>query len=210
MLPLAKELHELGLGIFMVDFFGSEGSGGTGTTIGHLESHDVSLSYNYVRTVWPGSRIILYGQSMGGASILRSIAKDGIEPEALIIEATYDTMLNTVKNRFGVMGLPSFPLANILVFWGGVRSGFNAFKHNPSDYSQQVVIPALVLHGELDSRVTTKQAKNLFQNIKGWKLFSSFPNGGHDALFEADLQRWQEAVVELIAQATKGQDPPDQ
>jgi len=138
---------------------------------------------------------------MGGASILRSIALEQIEPEGLIIEATYDTMLNTVQNRFGVMGIPSFPLANILVFWGGVRAGFNAFNHNPSDYGRQVIIPTLVLHGEHDPRVTTLQAKNLFENIAGWKRFSSFPNGGHGASFEADLQQWKQAVVELIEQA---------
>ena len=94
---------------------------------------------------------------------MRSVAIDDIKPEALIIEATYDTMLNTVKNRFDVMDLTSFPLANILVYWGGVRAGFNAFNYNPSDYARQIAIPTLVLHGELDPRVTTEQAMSFLK-----------------------------------------------
>ena len=112
-------------------------------------------------------------------------------------------MLNTVENRFQVMGLPGFPLANILVFWGGVSAGFNAFNHNPSVYARQVVIPTLVLHGENDSRVTTNQAKNLFASMAGWKHFSSFPHGGHGALFEADPEQWKQACVELINQVQR-------
>ena len=72
-----------------------------------------------------------------------------------------------------------------------------------------VVLPYELHHLSLYHHLYHPQHVSLFHYFS-YQLFSSFPNGGHDALFEADLQRWQEAVVELIAQATKGQDPPDQ
>lgn len=49
----------------MLGFFGSEGSSGSGATIGHLESSDVNLSYRYDNASWPDSKVVFYGQSMG-------------------------------------------------------------------------------------------------------------------------------------------------
>lgn len=201
LLPVAKQLNAMGWGTMLVDFYGSGGSTGDRTTIGFLESADVTQSYKYAREMWPDSNVILYGQSMGGASVLRSMAVDNIKPEGLIVEATYDKMLSTVKNRFSVMGIPSVPLAHLLVFWGGWQSDFNAFRHNPSDYAKAINSPALVLHGERDPRVTTSQAKAVFEELRGWKHYSSYPTAGHEAVLNVDLLQWHEDVNRLIEQA---------
>jgi uncharacterized protein len=34
--------------------------------------------------------------------------------------------------------IPPFPLAELIIFWGGVQHGFNAFAHNPVTYAAQV------------------------------------------------------------------------
>jgi alpha-beta hydrolase superfamily lysophospholipase len=63
------------------------------------------------------------------------------------------------------MGLPTFPAAQLLVFWGGVQQGFNGFRHNPAEYARSVKCPVLMMHGEHDSRVTVEQARNIFDNL---------------------------------------------
>lgn len=83
---------------------------------------DVAGSMAYVRAISPHQPLILYGQSMGGAAIMRAIDVNDIQPDAIIIEAVFDKMLSTVQNRFSAMGLPSFPGAHLLVFWGGVQN----------------------------------------------------------------------------------------
>ena len=201
LLPVVNELNELGLSVFAVDFFGSGGSTGNRTTIGYLESADVSYSFNYVKSKWPNSTVLLYGQSMGGVAILRSIALDGVNPDAIVLESTYDMMLSTVKNRFVTMGIPSIPMAHLLVFWGGWQAGFNAFEHNPADYAKSVNAPALVLHGQLDPRVTEGQAEAVYQQLGGWKKFSSYPLAGHKETLKSDTERWQEDIKLLVENA---------
>jgi hypothetical protein len=99
LLPEAKAFYELGYATFLVDFRGSGGSAGSTTTIGFLEANDVASSVAYVRTLSPPQPVILYGQSMGGAAILRAIEVNNVHPEAIIIEAVFDKMLSTVQNQ---------------------------------------------------------------------------------------------------------------
>ncbi len=199
LLLTAKQLNELGFSTLLVDFYGSGGSTGDRTTIGYMESRDVSKSFHYAKEKWPQSKVILHGYSMGGAALLRSIATDGITPDGVMLEATFDRMLSTVQNRFYSMGLPATPLANLLVFWGGWQSGFNAFKHNPVDYAQFVTAPSLVIHGQQDPRVTTTQADAVYRQLNGWKQFSSYPLAGHKTVLSTDLPQWQEDISKLVA-----------
>lgn len=199
-LAAAEQLNDLGFSTLLVDFFGSGGSTGDRTTVGYLEAHDVSQSFNFVKQNWPDARVILHGYSMGGVALLRSIAVDNITPDGVVIEATFDRMLSTVQNRFSSMGIPATPLAQTLIFWGGWQSGFNAFKHNPVDYARAVTSPALVIHGHLDPRVTPVQAEAVYQQLTGWKHFSSYPSAGHKSVLKTDLPQWREDIKKLVAQ----------
>ena len=145
LLPIASQLNAMGLSTLLVDFYGSGGSEGTDTTIGYFESVDVEKALDYAKEKWPESQIMLYGQSMGAVAIMRAIAAHGAKPDAVVIESIYDKIMSTVKNRFSSMGVPSVPLAELLVMWGGWHAGFNAFKHNPVEYASSVSSPTLVL-----------------------------------------------------------------
>jgi pimeloyl-ACP methyl ester carboxylesterase len=153
LLPVASAIHELGYSVLLVDFYGSGGSSGTDTSLGYFEAGDVAASVEYARHTWPRRKIVLYGFSMGGAAVLGAIAIQGVRPDAIVLEATFDSLLNTAKNRFRTMGLPATPLAELLLFWGGIQWGFDPFSHKPVDYARSVVCPSLILHGETDARV---------------------------------------------------------
>ncbi len=77
-----------------------------------------------------------------------------MQPAALVLESPFDALLSTVVNRFALMGLPAFPFAHLLVFWGGVQQGFNGFRHYPADYATEVRCAVLLLDGANDTRVT--------------------------------------------------------
>jgi alpha-beta hydrolase superfamily lysophospholipase len=197
-LPLAVQYYKMGYASLLVDFYGSGGSDGAGTSIGVYEAHDVTAAFNYARKRWPRRPIILHGISMGSAALLRAVSKDRLSPAALVIEAPFNRLLDTVKNRFREVGMPTFPAAELLVFWGGVQKGFNAFKHNPAEYAKYVTCPALLLHGALDTRATAEEARQVFGNLAGPKYFRSFPGVGHSLLINANLEKWQKDVAEFL------------
>jgi uncharacterized protein len=128
-----EAFHNMGLDVLMVDFRGTGGSMGDRTTLGYDEAEDVAAAVDFARRRSPGEPVILYGQSMGGAAILRAVGELGVNPSAIIIESVFDRLLSTAQNRFHSMGLPAFPLAQLLVFWGGAQIGHSGFQLNPAD-----------------------------------------------------------------------------
>lgn len=199
MLAEAKALHEMGFTTLLIDFRGSGDSTGNKTTVGYEEAEDVISTLQFAQNQKLPSPIFLYGQSMGGAAVMRAVATADIQPDGIIIEAVFDEMLSTVENRFDAMGVPSFPAAQLLVFWGGVQSGFNGFDHNPADYAEQITVPALMLHGENDPRATLEQGQRLFGRLASSdKKIVVFEDAKHEASIDVDRETWKAEVGRFL------------
>jgi alpha-beta hydrolase superfamily lysophospholipase len=195
----ARAFHDMGYATLLVDFQGSGGSDGDDTTIGVRESEDVAGAFAYARRRWPGLPLILYGQSMGSTAILRAVALRGLAPAALVLECPFDRLLSTVENRFTIMGLPPFPMARLLVFWGGVQHGFNGFRHNPVDYAPVIDCPVLLLQGGLDSRATLSQAESIRAAFSHHATMHVFAELGHESYLQARPREWCDCVAQFLA-----------
>jgi uncharacterized protein len=194
LLTPAKIFHELGYDVLLVDFRGTGGSSGNETTLGVREAKDVAAAVEFSRERW-GKPVILYGASMGAVAVMRAVAIEGVKPEALILESPFDRLLNTVRHRFEAMGIPAFPSAELIVFWGGVQQQIDGFNHNPMDYARQITCPVLLLHGGLDRRVTVADATRVYENLAGKKQWLLFPAAnGHGSLAADDGEQWRKTV----------------
>jgi hypothetical protein len=67
------------------------------------------------------------------------------------------------------MNVPSFPAAQLLVFWGGVQAGFNGFSHRPAEYAKSVSCPVLFLHGEDDTSAPLSRRSSRIRSRLGCK-----------------------------------------
>jgi len=203
MIPEARAFLDMGYSVLLLDFRGSGDSSESYTTVGFREAEDVASAVNYSRLNLPHRRLILYGGSMGVAAIVRAVAACGVQPDAIIAENIFDNMLNTVKHRFQAMGVPSFPSAQLLVFWGGVQGGFNAFANNPAEYAASVQCPILFLHGSDDPRAHLEDARKVFDAVPGPKRFREFPGLGHESSIVRFPKEWRVAVGQFLDEAPK-------
>ena len=197
----AQQICAMGASVMLVDFRGSGGSSESCATLGMLEAEDVAAAVRYARDhLLQGSpEIILYGQSMGAAAILRAIHAHGVRPDGVILESVFDSMLGTVRNRFDAMGVSSFPAAELLVFWGGHQFGFNGFAHNPADYARSLECPALFLHGADDPRATLAEGRRVFAAVPGPKRLVAFDDVGHDSCAARHPDPWRAAVRAFLS-----------
>jgi len=205
--PVAA-LHGLGYSAFLVDYRGVGGSSGNTTTLGVREAVDVAQATAYVQRTWPGQPITLYGVSLGSAAVMRAVAQEGVQPAAVILESPFDRLLTGTGHRLTAAGLPAFPLAGLLVFWGSVQQGFNGFAHNPVEYAPAIRCPALVLHGSADPRVTTAEAQAVFAALPGPKQYVEVPGATHELLIGVAPALWQGTVGQFLAQLPAA--PPTQ
>ena len=207
LLAHAVELHALGWDTLLVDFHGSGGSAGDTTSVGWHEAEDVAAAFALATNLAAGKPRVLYGVSMGGVACLRAIHAHGVKPDALILECPFDRMLTTVQRRFHAMRVPSFPFAELLVFWGGQTGGFDAFAHNPVDYAPAVKCPTLLMHGAKDPRVSAREVERIYERLGGGKAMVVFPNMGHQSYVEADASAWRAQVKGFLDASTAPSHP---
>jgi alpha-beta hydrolase superfamily lysophospholipase len=198
LLPEARGFHDLGWSCFLVDFPGCGGSSGNVTTVGFLEARDVGRALDYARQTWTEQPLVLFGQSMGAVAVLRALAVCGVEPDAVVLECPFDRLLSTVKARFRTMGVPWFPAAPLMVFWGGFQHGYNGFRHNPVVYARRVRCPALLLYGTDDLRVSRPEIDSVFAALGGDKEMRVFQGIGHESYAALRPDEWMGYVAPFL------------
>lgn len=191
LLAEAAAFRALGQDCLLVDFRGSGESEGDTTTIGYHEADDVASAVEYARGRWPGRRLTLYGVSMGAVAVLRAVGELGVAADRLILECPFDRMSTAVRVRCVAMGVPAFPAAELLLFWGGAMHGFNAFGHNPVRYAEGVRAPALLMVGDADARVSVAHVQEIYDRLGGEKRLFVFPGLGHESYVRRDAARWR-------------------
>lgn len=200
LIPAANGFLALGHSVMLLDFRGSGGSSESYTTLGVDEALDVAAAVSFGKERLGYSRVILFGQSMGAAAILRAIAHQDVVADGVILESVFDTMRTTVGNRFRAMNLPAAGSAELLIFWGGRQAGFNAFRHNPMEDAAAVHSPVLFLHGALDPRATLAEARRVYEAVPGDKRLEVFEDAGHVTLSLYDSDRWISEVSAFLSE----------
>lgn len=201
MLDKATVFKKLGYNTFLVDFMGSGGSEGNQTTVGFLEAEQVKTSFNYLSNKGE-KNIYLFGTSMGAVAIMKAISDTGIHPKGLILECPFGSMYQTVCARFTNMNTPTFPMANLLVFWGGVQNGFWGFSHNPKDYAKNINFPTLLLYGAEDDRVSIEEINEIFKNLNGMKTLKVYEKAGHENYLIQYQNEWTNDVKHFFIQTS--------
>jgi pimeloyl-ACP methyl ester carboxylesterase len=189
MLDKAAIFQQLGYSTLLVDFMGSGGSEGNQTTIGFKEAEEVKTAYGCMRDRGE-KNIILFGTSMGAVAIMKAQNDYQLDVASIIIECPFGTLLETVQARFRSVHIPEFPMANLLVFWGGIQNGFNAFSLNPVDYAKRITCPALLLWGEEDEKVSRKEIDEIYRNLDGIRHLETYPSAGHENYLNKYKTKW--------------------
>ncbi|HEX8329513.1 MAG TPA: alpha/beta fold hydrolase [Hymenobacter sp.] len=211
----AGYFRRLGYNVLLVDQAGNGNSAGFRTTVGHHEADDVAAAFHWLQDSTnkssgspllgrgAGGEVILYGVSMGAVAILRAEAELGVRPSANILECPYGNMRQTAYNRFESMHVPGFPMADLLVFWGGVQNGFWAFGLNAERYASQIHTPTLLLWGTADPRVTRAETDAIFTNLAGPKARHDFPGVGHQPYWKRYSADWEREVRGFLSSTTQ-------
>lgn len=186
-----------GYNTLLVDFMGSGGSEGNQTTIGFFEAGQVKSCFDYLKSTGE-SKIYLWGTSMGAVAIMKAISDYGIQPTGIMIECPFGSMYKTVCARFRLMNAPSFPMAGLLVFWGGLQNNFWAFGHNPREYAKKITCPTLLMYGELDDKVSRTETDEIFANIKGKKQLKVYSMVGHEDYLFKCRQEWSKNIASFL------------
>lgn len=194
----AQQYLAWGFEVLMVDFRGTGGSDGDRTSVGWHESLDVQAAARYARERFDPPLLVLHGSSMGAVAALRAVHAQPELADALVLEGCYDSLLGTTLRRFDQMGIPGFPAAWLLLFWGGVQLDFDPFALRPRDWLEHVHCPTLLVFGSNDPYVRPADAVQLTQHAGTSVVQATLEGGGHPPLANRASAWWQRTVRGFI------------
>ncbi len=137
-------------------------------------------------------KFIVYGQSLGGPILLKSLQKfkHAAEIDLLVLDSTF---VDYKKEAFDVLSGNAVtflfsPLAFMLV----------SNTHSPRKDLAAINIPTLVIHGKKDRTVDFHHGEYIFNNLKTKKWFWPIEKGRHTDIFFNGKKEYRKKFVDFI------------
>lgn len=169
-IPIAKILEEnSGCNVFMLEYRGYGLSTGTPTEEGLMIDAQTALDYIRQQKETRGGKIIIYGQSLGGAVAIQLVAKnqEAGDVAGLIVENTFTTMRKLIPSVFP----PAKYLARLC----------NQYWPSEDILPQITSIPILFISGLKDEIIPPSHMQQLYDVCRAKrKVKKDIPNGTHN------------------------------
>ncbi|MBI3932925.1 MAG: alpha/beta fold hydrolase [Acidobacteria bacterium] len=131
MVRKAPFVHGEGWNALLFDLRHHGESGGDTSSFGWFEKRDVKAAIALARSRSEGP-VVLWGVSLGGATVTLAAAEDPTVA-AVVCDSTYRSLRDTVRHHLQLARswlwwlriVPSWPVADEVVFWIGRRGGFD-------------------------------------------------------------------------------------
>lgn len=198
LLARAVEWSRLGCEPWLLDPRGVGGSEGRTTSLGIDEALDVTACVARARV--PGRPLVVDGLSQGGAAALRA-ARAGASLDALFLESVFDRLSTTVGHRCEAMGLPGRAGAALLLAWGSLLLGRDAFAHAPVEDAAHVRVPVVVVSGADDPWVRPAEARALADAARC--ELALVAGSGHAEALGRDPAVWRGAAARLVERVAR-------
>lgn len=197
----ARFLNSLGYNLLFVDNRAHGLSQGKYIGFGVLDSIDVNSWVDYLVTNMKQETIILYGMSMGAATVLNtdSSPSDSSQVKAIIADcgfaSGYDEVAYQIKKMYHLPSFPLVPISNILLKLLAKYSlkDKKAYK-SIKNYKNNL----LIIHGSRDHFVPTSDAYKIFENATCKKKLLIIKDASHAKSYLKDTKLYEKTVREFL------------
>lgn len=192
----AKFLNSLGYNLLFVDNRAHGLSQGKYIGFGVLDSVDVNSWVDYLVTNMNQETIILYGMSMGAATVMNA---QNNKVKAIIADcgfaSGYDEVVYQIKKMHHLPSFPLVPISNILLKLLAKYSlkDKEAYK-SIKNYKNNL----LIIHGSRDHFVPTRDAYKIFDNATCHKRILIVPGASHAKSYLKDTKLYEQTIKEFL------------
>jgi len=178
-LDSVQMFHRLGYSTLIFDYRGYGKSGGTPTEQGTYRDAEAAWRYLIEQRHTPACRIVLYGESLGGAVAAWLAARQ--KPAALVIASGFTSVPD-----FGQRIYPYIP-----VRW------LARFRYDTRENLRSVTAPVLIAHSPQDEIIPFEHGRALFAAANPPKLFLELA-GGHNDGFIFMRESWVKVLGDFL------------
>ena len=191
-----------GYDLFEFDYRGYGASEGVPSQKGVHEDAVAALKYaEDVLAPQSHAPVVLYGQSLGGAVMLRAIGDAGTEHvEAVVVESSFHSYQEVAASALFRTPL-LFPLT-------GLAYSAVSDEYAPARYVATIApIPLLVIHGDDDPIVPLRFGRILYALAREPRTLWIIPGGRHVDAMQAAGGIYRERLLRFVEAATRARSP---
>lgn len=181
MIVPAMEYYKMGYNCLLMDCRGHGQSEGNYIGMGWHDRLDLVDWCEEIITWNPDAGIILYGASMGGATVMMA---SGEELPANVKAIVEDCGYTSVKDEFAyqlkqIFGLPSFPVLNFASIVTKFRADYTLGGADAVSQLKKTRVPILFIHGTADTFVPFSMLDQVYQAAASEKDIFIVEGAGH-------------------------------
>lgn len=198
--PAIVPFVEQGWNVLAIDQRGRGHSEGSFLSMGWLEKDDVVLWTEEIVAYDPQAQIVLYGESMGAATVMMASGEQLPSNVVAVVEdcgytSAYAIFKDQLSERFGLPEFPFLPAAELV---GQMRLGFDFKDASAIDQIQKATLPILFIHGGADDYVPTYMGQELYDSYQGEKELLIVEGAGHGLSADVDPQGYYTKVFSFL------------
>ena len=200
MVKAAKQFLNYGYNVLMPDLRAHGKSEGKYIGMGWLDRLDLIEWINYLIQKYGNIKIILYGISMGAATVMMTSGEKLPSNVRIIIEdcgytSVWDEFAFVLKYIFKLPTFPTLYNANIMT---KIRAGYSLKKASCIKQLKKSTTPTLFIHGDQDKFVPFYMLDKLYDAAKCKKEKLVIKGAGHAEAQEIDSQKYWHTVRKFI------------
>ncbi|WP_399201832.1 alpha/beta hydrolase [Sutcliffiella deserti] len=176
-------------------------SGGTTTSYGFYEKHDLKAVVDWVRDQAADDEAIIgvHGESMGAATLL--MYAGGLEDGAdfYIADCPFsdleEQLAYRLKADFKIPKQLVMPIASTFL---RLRDKYSIRDVSPINVIENIDNPVLFIHSEPDDFIPIMMTQQLFEKKKGKKQLYVAKNGSHAMSYSDNREEYEKAIDEFL------------
>ena len=191
--------------LLLVDQRAHGKSRGRSITFGIRESHDCLNWVDYVIDRFgEDTRILLYGISMGAATVLMA---SGLSlPEnvrGIVADCPYSSPGQIIRKVSDEMRIPSKLAYPFILLGARLYGGFDLEQTDALRAVRHSRVPILIIHGEADSFVPQDMSLQIQNANPGMVQRHTFPGAEHGISYLVDTPRYRRIISEFVGSVLK-------
>lgn len=193
---------QMGQNVLLIDERAHGKSQGRTITFGIKERQDLMCWVEYALSRFGSdTKILLYGVSMGGATVLMASGSELPENvKGIVADCPYSSPLDIILTVGKHRGYPPALIRPFVILGAKLFGGFDVLEISAEEAVQNSNIPILIIHGTDDTFVPAQMSKIIENANPNMIRRFTFSGADHALSYMVDTPRYQALVKQFISE----------
>jgi pimeloyl-ACP methyl ester carboxylesterase len=193
-------IYGMGFSLLLIDQRAHGNSQGHFITFGIRERRDCRSWVDWARERFGADTpMLLYGISMGGATVLMAAPDLPENVRGIVADSPYSSPVDIIRKTCRDMGIPAAPAMPFIHASARLFAGFSLSELTAAQAVQNTDIPIMIIHGEDDRFVPCSMSVEIAAANPRIRRYT-FPGGGHGISYMKDKARYHRLVEGFSAE----------